>query len=114
MEIHTPSSLLATHTIGAPPGRPALLRWIKRVPTVLSRLWLAIRRERKLGRAIAELESFDDRLLADIGIGRGDIEHAVRGERPPSRRRPGTHDADRGVEQPGGVRGRAFRRGLPP
>jgi uncharacterized protein YjiS (DUF1127 family) len=87
MEMHTPSSLLATHGIVAQPGRPALSRWIKRVPALLSRLRLAIRREREFRRAAAELESFNDHLLADIGICRGDIERVVRGGRLPFWRR---------------------------
>jgi uncharacterized protein YjiS (DUF1127 family) len=47
-----------------------------------------IGRELELRRAVAELESFDGRLLADIGICRGDIERVVRSERPTFWRHP--------------------------
>ena len=40
-------------------------------------LWLA-GEERGRRRAIRELKRFDDKMLADIGIRRGDIERAVR------------------------------------
>ena len=88
MEMHTPSSLLATHAIIAQPRRPVSSHWITRVLALLSRLRLAIRREREFRRAVAELESFNDHLLADIGICRGDIQRVVRGEPPPVWRRP--------------------------
>jgi uncharacterized protein YjiS (DUF1127 family) len=38
----------------------------------------ALLRERELRRAMVLLASFDDRVLHDLGITRGDIEHAVR------------------------------------
>jgi len=88
MEMHTSSSLFATHGIVVEPRPAGSSRWIQRVLAMLSRLGLAIRREREFRRAIAELESFNDRLLADIGICRSDIDRVVRGERVPFCRRP--------------------------
>jgi uncharacterized protein YjiS (DUF1127 family) len=38
-------------------------------------------------RAIRELHALDDRALADIGIGRGDITNVVRFGRPPAAQR---------------------------
>ena len=38
--------------------------------------------EAEIQLAVAELQSFSDRELNDLGLGRGDIEHAVRYGRP--------------------------------
>jgi uncharacterized protein YjiS (DUF1127 family) len=37
--------------------------------------------------AVAQLHALDDRMLKDIGLNRGDIEHAVRGRELPSEQR---------------------------
>jgi uncharacterized protein YjiS (DUF1127 family) len=44
----------------------------------LARLAELIRRERRIGRDIAELSSFDGQLLRDIGIRRGEIRWRLR------------------------------------
>jgi uncharacterized protein YjiS (DUF1127 family) len=44
----------------------------------IKRLVAWVRNERRIRRGIVELMSLDDRLLADIGLSRGDIEHAAR------------------------------------
>lgn len=60
--------------------------WVARVrPTFVMRLLGRLRRmlkaiaeERGRRRAIRELRSLDNHVLADIGIARGEIEHVVR------------------------------------
>jgi len=51
---------------------------------MLKRLLGRIGAEWRLRRSIATLRSFDDRMLADIGLTRGSVEYAVRGGRLPS------------------------------
>ena len=41
-------------------------------------LLAGFREQRRLRRAERDLETFDDRMLRDIGIGRSEIRHAVR------------------------------------
>jgi uncharacterized protein YjiS (DUF1127 family) len=53
---------------------PQLMNLIKRAI-----VWLRARRQMR--RAIDELMAFDDRTLADIGLSRGEIQHAVRNGR---------------------------------
>jgi uncharacterized protein YjiS (DUF1127 family) len=89
MEMHTPRSLYATHAIIAQPGPRTWSRWIRSFVAMCSRLRLALRRERKIRRAAAELESLSEHMLNDIGIRRGDIEHIVRGRRSQFWRRSG-------------------------
>lgn len=53
------------------------------VPAATPRLGLLgrIRRALALRRALREVRELDDRMLADVGISRGELERAVRGER---------------------------------
>jgi uncharacterized protein YjiS (DUF1127 family) len=44
----------------------------------ISTMTASIAVERQRRRAIQELHTFDDRMLADIGLTRGDVENAVR------------------------------------
>lgn len=52
---------------------------------VLKRLLGRIGAEWRLRRSLETLRSFDDHMLADIGLTRGSVEYAVRYGRPPSR-----------------------------
>ncbi|MEL6337136.1 MAG: DUF1127 domain-containing protein [Pseudomonadota bacterium] len=45
----------------------------------MTRLWSRFEKYRAHRRAIAELEAYDDWMLADIGINRGEIEDFVHG-----------------------------------
>ena len=59
-----------------------LARWLR---VLASRsIWLVrgLAAERRRRRAISELQGFDDRVLADMGVTRGEIEFAVRNGRP--------------------------------
>ncbi|GMG82279.1 hypothetical protein LNKW23_14920 [Paralimibaculum aggregatum] len=53
-----------------------MLDWITEPVRALLAGW---RRERLMQRDIAELKHLDDRMLADLGIARGQIEDYVRG-----------------------------------
>jgi uncharacterized protein YjiS (DUF1127 family) len=44
----------------------------------VNRLFAWIRNKRRIRRAIDELMALDDRMLSDIGLARGNIEHAAR------------------------------------
>lgn len=65
--------------------RPAR-RLVRAVGEALAGLAERYRREARLREAEAELHAFSDRALADIGLTRGEIAHAVRHGRP---ERPG-------------------------
>jgi uncharacterized protein YjiS (DUF1127 family) len=58
----------------------------------LKRLWVTYNNWRNEQAALAALQALSDRELKDIGLTRGDIVHAARGQavggRPPSRHRP--------------------------
>jgi uncharacterized protein YjiS (DUF1127 family) len=49
----------------------------------MARLVVAVLREYRARRAVLHLSELDDRLLRDVGLGRGGIERAVRTGRPP-------------------------------
>jgi uncharacterized protein YjiS (DUF1127 family) len=53
------------------------------IQALLHRLFGWVRRRA----AVAQLQALDDRMLKDIGLNRGDIEHAVRGPEWPSEQR---------------------------
>ena len=66
---------IATHTLA---GRTD--RWSTFQHALVQRIKAAIASlaaERRRRRAISELHAFDDRMLADIGLNRGDIDNAV-------------------------------------
>jgi uncharacterized protein YjiS (DUF1127 family) len=78
MDRYSRPSLKKFHRIGRRPPR-----WSRSAPFAwlfasLFRLSLTLRAELKARRAIAELAVMDDRMLRDIGIGRSEIERAVR------------------------------------
>jgi uncharacterized protein YjiS (DUF1127 family) len=58
----------------------AILRGVKGLASLVARAAFAVTEWYKSKLASQELMSLDDRLLADIGISRSDIEAAVRGE----------------------------------
>jgi uncharacterized protein YjiS (DUF1127 family) len=60
-------------------GRRALRGGLSGVAAVLRRLWQPLARWSDRRRAIGRLTELDDRLLADIGLRRGDIALAVDG-----------------------------------
>jgi len=60
----------------------ALARWIRVLALRGVRLARSLAAERRRRRAIFELQRFDDRSLADMGLRRGEIESAVRNGRP--------------------------------
>jgi uncharacterized protein YjiS (DUF1127 family) len=56
------------------------LRWgLDGVATAMGRLWQSLARRSERKRAVCQLSRLDDRLLADIGLRRADIELAVDG-----------------------------------
>jgi uncharacterized protein YjiS (DUF1127 family) len=89
MEMHTSSSLYATHGLIVQSRTRTRLRWVRSLLAMCARKQLAFRRELKIRRAIVSLEQLDDHLLKDIGITRGEIEYAVR----QSQSQPGAEDA---------------------
>jgi uncharacterized protein YjiS (DUF1127 family) len=60
----------------------AFARWVRVLTSRGVRLALSLAAERSQRRAIFELQRFDDRGLADMGLTRGEIEFAVRNGRP--------------------------------
>ncbi|WP_413992473.1 DUF1127 domain-containing protein [Labrys okinawensis] len=48
-------------------------RWSKALPTLVRRAVAHIKHRRQVHRDLAKLAEFDDHLLADIGINRGDL-----------------------------------------
>src|SRR5262245_17434976 len=76
---------MAAFAIGAGQCQPDsgdIMRMIKHAFGSLLRGTLALIAASKERRAIRELQTFDGRTLADIGIKRGEIEFAVRHGRP--------------------------------
>jgi uncharacterized protein YjiS (DUF1127 family) len=60
----------------------ALARWVRVLALRGVRLARRLAAERSRRRAAFELQQFDDRALADMGLKRGEIEFAVRNGRP--------------------------------
>ena len=78
MSAHFHASLKVPATSNSSIGTaPVRQGWIAAALTVPTRLW----REVQLRRATRRLEGLDDRMLGDIGLGRADIEGAVRNGR---------------------------------
>jgi len=86
MEMHSPQSLYAVHGISTRRRTRSQSRGIRALLEALSRLATAFKAELRARRAVAELAEQDDRMLRDIGIGRSEIESAVRRSTTPSRR----------------------------
>lgn len=78
MQIHATGACSATHSLvdtGARSDTPAaILSLIGAAATSVSSSYVAWRRHR---RDIEALSSMDDRMLADIGLSRSDIERSV-------------------------------------
>ena len=60
----------------------AFARWVRVLAFRGVRLVRSLAAERRRRKAIFELQRFDDRNLADMGVTRGEIESAVRNGRP--------------------------------
>jgi len=60
----------------------AAARWVRVLALGGVRLVRSLAAERRRRKAIFELQRFDDRSLADMGVRRGEIESAVRNGRP--------------------------------
>jgi uncharacterized protein YjiS (DUF1127 family) len=79
METHTARSLLQVHGIHSSPARATGL--IASSFNAIMRAARGLTRRHRERRGIEELLRMDDRLLADIGITRGEAEHMVRNGR---------------------------------
>jgi uncharacterized protein YjiS (DUF1127 family) len=60
----------------------AFARWVRVLAVAGVRLVRGLAAERRRRRAVFELQRFDDRSLADMGVTRGEIESAVLSGRP--------------------------------
>jgi uncharacterized protein YjiS (DUF1127 family) len=87
MEMHTAGSLQSVHGIALAPARSGAgsirqfaLSVAARVSTAANATVAAWFRSLREQRAIDQLQQMDDRMLADIGMTRGEIPHAVRCE----------------------------------
>jgi len=60
----------------------AIARWLRIFASRGVRLVRDLAAERSRHKAVVELQRFDDRSLADMGVTRGEIEFAVRNGRP--------------------------------
>src|SRR5262245_23140040 len=83
MEMHSPQSLYAVHGISTRRSTRSRSRRTRALFAILSRLTTALKAELVARRVAAELAEKDDRMLHDIGIGRSEIESAVRRTPPP-------------------------------
>src|SRR5262249_58204964 len=75
----------------------AFTQWLRGLARRSARLARDLAAKRRLRSAVRQLHRLDDRMLADIGVTRGEIESAVRGSLParlirecPPRERDGT------------------------
>jgi uncharacterized protein YjiS (DUF1127 family) len=59
-------------------ARPAKLGWARRVKSTITKFFDYLAYRREISRASASLSQLDDRMLRDIGLDRGHVEHAVR------------------------------------
>jgi uncharacterized protein YjiS (DUF1127 family) len=72
------SSTIAPRPLPAKHPGSTVPPWHAAPVQAIKRLIARIRNERRIRRAVDELKALDDRTLADIGVTRGDVEHAVR------------------------------------
>jgi|SRR5215475_922507 len=102
MEMHSPQSLYAVHGISIRKRSRSRSRWMRSLFSILLRLTTSFKGELRARRAAAELAEQDDRMLRDMGIGRSEIESAVRRSTTASRRRKnsGIVDATARSRQP--------------
>ena len=78
MEMHTSSSLLRVHGIESQPARLGTFGLVTCISRVFQSLAEKFARRRRFQRDIRELQRLDDRMLADIGMRRSEIERMVR------------------------------------
>ena len=71
-------SLLSAHSPGTPRGGVLDGGLARRLARIGAALIERIARERRVARDVRYLNSFDDRMLADIGLSRCEIERVVR------------------------------------
>jgi uncharacterized protein YjiS (DUF1127 family) len=80
---------MSRSTVEFPPSRAAGLAAASLRTVLIESIWRRIdwiRSEYRFRRDINALMALDDRMLADIGLRRGEIEHAVRFSALPRRR----------------------------
>ena len=77
MEMHSRQSLYKAHGIGDRHNARLPMFWAMDIFALLTRAKSALRAKIEARRAASELAALDDRMLRDIGIGRGDIERVT-------------------------------------
>jgi uncharacterized protein YjiS (DUF1127 family) len=78
MEMHAAGSLLTDHAIAGQPVERGVWSRTKWLLNLIRSAVDGVVRWQRHRRNIGELQRLDDRLLADIGISRGEIEEGVR------------------------------------
>jgi len=71
--------------------RPQTEPWRAALANLIKRWGARIKNERRVRDAMNELAALDDRMLADIGLSREDVEHVVRHGRLPRRANRGAY-----------------------
>jgi uncharacterized protein YjiS (DUF1127 family) len=78
MEIHTSQSLLAIHGMEIPPRRARGTDLINWASGLIGKAIIQFARWLRYRKGVAELHRLDDRMLADIGVIRVNIDQAAR------------------------------------
>jgi len=78
MKMHAAGSLLTDHAIAGPSMERGVWNRTKSLLNLVRSAAYGVVRWRRQRRNIGELQRLDDRLLADIGISRSEIEEGVR------------------------------------
>lgn len=77
MEMHSAGSLRDVHGIDARPAGDRNSGFVASIVKAVRSLAAGIAERRRLAREFDELQRMDDRMLADIGITRGEIDHVI-------------------------------------